>query len=565
MYIAGFAFRSVRTKFVVTYSVMTICFVLILFAVLYFKERQRIFSVALENSIQLSNLHSDVISQELQRHVASLQTISGHQRVQEGDIDFIVEELKWLKSMSKKSVINTLFVDEHWNLIDHKSRTIKIEWPEFVEDARWKSADYHITAPHVGLLVKTPVVALGVPVYDEADNWKGIVGVSISVDYLAQRLSKVKLGNSSYAWISDSSGTVVSHPDSSLILHANIFEGERVGFEGFADIAVQTNWENVGHGHYYDRKVNEAKIVTFAKIDTLPNWTLFVTTEESDIFLDINELLEDVAITSSVVIVVFMPIVFYLTNSITRPILELTYDVENAVNNHYTTFSGYDSKDEIGQLSNAFKNTFDEIHQHNRKLEEVVALRTQELNTANQELAYSVNLLNANNHKLTWLAMHDPLTNLFNRRALITKVNEQLQKARAHSWPVSLILLDLDHFKEVNDTYGHDVGDDVLKHIADFLAQDPLEEGMLARWGGEEFVIVASKVSLEKAKQWAQSRLEALKDEDFSPVLKVTFSAGIATLELEDSFDELVARADKALYVAKNAGRNCVKTERDSS
>ncbi len=127
MYIAGFAFRSVRTKFVVTYSVMTICFVLILFAVLYFKERQRIFSVALENSIQLSNLHSDVISQELQRHVASLQTISSHQRVQEGDIDFIVEELKWLKSMSKKSVINTLFVDEHWNLIDHKSRTIKIE------------------------------------------------------------------------------------------------------------------------------------------------------------------------------------------------------------------------------------------------------------------------------------------------------------------------------------------------------------------------------------------------------------------------------------------------------
>ncbi len=130
---------------------------------------------------------------------------------------------------------------------------------------------------------------------------------------------------------------------------------------------------------------------------------------------------------------------------------------------------------------------------------------------------------------------------------------------------MSLILLDLDHFKEVNDTFGHDVGDDVLKHIADFLAQDPLEEGMLARWGGEEFVIVASKVSLEKAQQWAQSRLEALKDEDFSPVSKVTFSAGIATLELEDSFDELVARADKALYVAKNAGRNCIKTERDAS
>ncbi len=558
MRIVNFSFKSVRTKFVVTYSLMTICFVLILFAVLYFKERQRIFNVALENSIQVSNLHSDVISQELQRHIASLQTISGHQRVQEGDIDFIVEELKWLKSMSKQSVINTLFVDKDWNLIDHKSRTIKVERTEFIDDVRWQKEGYHISAPHVGLIVKTPIVALGVPVYDEYNNWTGIVGVSISVEYLAQRLSKVKLGNSSYAWISDSSGTVVSHPDTSLILHANIFEGERVGFDGFADIAVQTNWDSVGHGHYYDRRVGEAKIVTFAKIDTLPNWTLFVTTEESDIFLDINELLEDVAITSSVVIVVFMPIVFYLTNSITRPILDLTYDVENAVNNQYSMFSGYDSKDEIGQLSNAFKNTFDEIHQNNRKLEDVVALRTQELNTANQELAYSVNLLNKNNHKLTWLAMHDPLTNLFNRRALITKVHDQIQKARAHSLPLSLILLDLDHFKEVNDTFGHDAGDQVLKHVAEFFAQASGQDTLLARWGGEEFVLVVAESTLAQAKRFAERLMEDLKREDFYPVPNITFSAGVASLVSDESFDELVARADKALYAAKQQGRQCV-------
>lgn len=553
-------FTSIRTKFIVTYSVMTICFVFILFGALYFKEQQRVFSVALNNSIQVSNLHSDVISQELQRNIASLRTISGHQRVQHGDVPFIIEELKWLYSMSQHAVVNALFVDNKWNLVDYQGRKTKVTLADITEDVKWQQAQYHVTKPHIGLVTGEPLIALGVPVFDSQNEWSGIVAVSISVDYLSKRLSKVKLGNSSYAWIADNDGNVVSHPNNALILEANIFDADSIGFEGFGSIAQQTRQQDIGYGHYYDENVGEPKIVTFSTIDTLPGWTLFVTTEESDIFLDIKALVEDVTITLLVVTIVFMPIIFYLTNSVTRPILELTKDVKNSVSSHYTEFAGQNSLDEIGQLSNAFKNTIEEIQQHNRNLEDVVARRTNELNDANHDLAMSVKLLNENNQKLTWLAMYDPLTNLFNRRALINQVHQELANKTMHFHSTSLILIDLDYFKAVNDTFGHDVGDQVLMHVADFLSANVRKQDLIARWGGEEFVILLRDTSIEQSEQIASNLQEKMKLENFSPVTSMTFSAGVATLSAGQSFDDLIANADKALYTAKKSGRNCVKS-----
>lgn len=553
-------FTSIRTKFIVTYSVMTICFVFILFGALYFKEQQRVFSVALNNSIQVSNLHSDVISQELQRNIASLRTISGHQRVQHGDVPFIIEELKWLYSMSQHAVVNALFVDNKWNLVDYQGRKTKVTLADITEDVKWQQAQYHVTKPHIGLVTGEPLIALGVPVFDSQNEWSGIVAVSISVDYLSKRLAKVKLGNSSYAWIADNDGNVVSHPNNALILEANIFDADSIGFEGFGSIAQQTRQHDIGYGHYYDENVGEPKIVTFSTIDTLPGWTLFVTTEESDIFLDIKALVEDVTITLLVVTIVFMPIIFYLTNSVTRPILELTKDVKNSVSSHYTEFAGQNSLDEIGQLSNAFKNTIEEIQQHNRNLEDVVARRTNELNDANHDLAMSVKLLNENNQKLTWLAMYDPLTNLFNRRALINQVHQELANKTMHFHSTSLILIDLDYFKAVNDTFGHDVGDQVLMNVADFLSANVRKQDLIARWGGEEFVILLRDTSIEQSEQIASNLQEKMKLENFSPVTSMTFSAGVATLSAGQSFDDLIANADKALYTAKKSGRNCVKS-----
>ncbi len=97
-------------------------------------------------------------------------------------------------------------------------------------------------------------------------------------------------------------------------------------------------------------------------------------------------------------------------------------------------------------------------------------------------------------------------------------------------------------------------------HIADFLSNNLRKQDLIARWGGEEFVILMRDTSIEQGEQIALNLQEKMKQENFSPVTCMTFSAGVATLEVGQNFDELVACADKALYLAKNSGRNCVKT-----
>lgn len=129
-----------------------------------------------------------------------------------------------------------------------------------------------------------------------------------------------------------------------------------------------------------------------------------------------------------------------------------------------------------------------------------------------------------------------------------------------HFHSTSLILIDLDYFKAVNDTFGHDVGDQVLMHVADFLSANVRKQDLIARWGGEEFVILLRDTSIEQSEQIATNLQEKMTLENFSPVTSMTFSAGVATLSAGQSFDDLIANADKALYTAKKSGRNCVKS-----
>lgn len=157
--------------------------------------------------------------------------------------------------------------------------------------------------------------------------------------------------------------------------------------------------------------------------------------------------------------------------------------------------------------------------------------------------------------------MHDPMTKLFNRRALIEATEKEISRVIRHQLAMSLVILDIDHFKTVNDTYGHDIGDSVLIRFAQFLQSNSRKENLVARWGGEEFVIVVVEGELEDAKEFASQLLDDITKVDFSPVPNVTFSAGVASYKPNELLADLVARADKALYLAKNSGRQCVETE----
>lgn len=160
------------------------------------------------------------------------------------------------------------------------------------------------------------------------------------------------------------------------------------------------------------------------------------------------------------------------------------------------------------------------------------------------------------------LATHDALTGLYNRRHMNTLLTHHVERAQRHGLPLTVALLDLDHFKHVNDTHGHGVGDEVLQTLAR-VAQDALAgTDTLARWGGEEFLLLSSAPAPTVLALLDRVRA-TLRDTVVSPQvpeLRVSFSAGVACHALHEAVSDTVNRADQALYAAKAAGRNCYRS-----
>jgi|GEM_PF-1622344 len=168
---------------------------------------------------------------------------------------------------------------------------------------------------------------------------------------------------------------------------------------------------------------------------------------------------------------------------------------------------------------------------------------------------------------LEQMAFFDPLTGLHNRRRFDQLVEAEIKRARRHDHPLSYMMLDLDHFKHVNDNYGHAVGDDVLKRFAQLVQSTVRDSDLVARLGGEEFGILLPDTNLDEARAFAERirlQVEQIGFETDSQAFHVTVSTGVASFRHQsgvETFQSLAARADMALYQAKHEGRNLVVTE----
>lgn len=160
---------------------------------------------------------------------------------------------------------------------------------------------------------------------------------------------------------------------------------------------------------------------------------------------------------------------------------------------------------------------------------------------------------------LTLQAMTDPLTGIANRRWLDDDLQRMIAQAGRDGRPMSVILIDLDHFKQVNDTFGHDVGDRVLRDSAARIAAATRDADRLGRWGGEEFLLLAPNADQAAARALAERCREAISGPAHEAgAVPITASLGVATLEPSDDARSIMRRADVALYTAKERGRNCV-------
>lgn len=157
------------------------------------------------------------------------------------------------------------------------------------------------------------------------------------------------------------------------------------------------------------------------------------------------------------------------------------------------------------------------------------------------------------------LASTDSLTGIANRREFTSVLEKEMARAKRYGSALSLIMYDIDHFKRVNDTLGHDVGDEVLKTLTMLVKKVIRSADILARWGGEEFLILSPESDMDAAKIEAERLRQAIADYPFKKVGKITVSFGVTSFDSHDDMTSLLKRVDDALYKAKENGRNRVE------
>lgn len=181
----------------------------------------------------------------------------------------------------------------------------------------------------------------------------------------------------------------------------------------------------------------------------------------------------------------------------------------------------------------------------------------QKLSKVNHDLQAALNTISE-------LAIHDDLTQAYNRRHMFERLKHEKAATDRGGPGFSIAIFDLDHFKEVNDTYGHQKGDEVLKFLIQAVKHEIREIDCVARYGGEEFVVIMSHTAADGAEECAQRILRTIAEMKFSGFpasFGITISIGLTIYQPRESIDQMIARADKALYRAKAAGRNRVVVE----
>lgn len=249
---------------------------------------------------------------------------------------------------------------------------------------------------------------------------------------------------------------------------------------------------------------------------------------------------------------------YLLNRCVIKPIVALNQVAKKIERGEFefTEQIACDAQDEIGETVDAFRKMASSLKHHTSHLEAMVAERTTKLEAVSSQLKKS-------NEELDHLSRTDGLTQIRNRHDLQECLLREANRARRTTQPCGVIMLDIDHFKEVNDQYGHLAGDEVLKAVTSAVAHILRSEDVLGRWGGEEFLILLPGKNSHVSQQVAEKVREMIaktKVQINDKTISVTISLGVALFDPEQSrkIENCIHEADQALYLAKKLGRNQV-------
>jgi len=290
------------------------------------------------------------------------------------------------------------------------------------------------------------------------------------------------------------------------------------------------------------------------EISTPLDWTVVVRQQESTALTQVNKLLRVNLLTMLFAGIIFIALAWVVANNISRPVKALTKSARRIQEGKKDVdFSTNFWADELQKLSDALRGMSatliqqkDELAQSNQTLEAKVELRTQELQALNIALER--------------LARTDALTNLPNRMSTTERLEIEFARFKRTGVPYSVLVLDIDFFKRINDTYGHAIGDDMLRHVATVLITTLRNTDFVGRTGGEEFVIILPETDLSAAIIVAEKVRVAVASSSAPSAGNVTVSIGVREVLASDlDAQTAVTRADGLMYQAKANGRNRIQ------
>ncbi len=361
--------------------------------------------------------------------------------------------------------------------------------------AALKAAPNISTIPYREIKSNEWLVSFSKILRNKRNKITGVLVIDISLSKIINLLEKSKIIN---CFILNKKGNIIIYKDTSYL-----------------------------NKNYKKINVNSGNKLTYLHPIKDLGWTVVTEIDKNRIFSPI--IYQILICNLSVLIIAFTfawGLSFSFTRTFVQPIEKLKDRVESIIENKFYEKEQYKyPKNEIGLIAEKIEH----LTQHE---------------------------LYKKNKKLTELSQTDQLTGLYNRRYILRALNEELVRAKRYKSVFSIILFDIDHFKGINDVFGHNAGDEVLKSISKLSINLIRNTDKLARWGGEEFLILCIETSGEEAKLLAEKLRRAIERYNFSINRKVTISGGVAQYDNEDDIKDLIAKADTKLYQAKNSGRN---------
>jgi diguanylate cyclase (GGDEF)-like protein len=412
-----------------------------------------------------------------------------------------------------------------------------------------RSGEWSLSRVTRNPLTGEPTIFMGQPIKNSLGRMLGVLLGELSTDYIEAIRARVHFGKKGHSAIVDATGHVIAHPNPEWVKEIRDLSSWPIVQDMMAG--------KTGVTMFYSPFIKANMVAGYAAVPGI-GWGIMVPQPESEVAAQVNELMRSHLIWASIGVLLAITLAVLLARWITRPLDSLASAgrqlmQDGSVGNLPEVRSN--SPKEIRDLSAVLRGLIAGLQRSRNEVHELNASLQHRVDEATQQLRSS-------NEKLELLARRDSLTELANRRYFENSLTQALSRRSGDVGHVCVMLVDIDHFKQINDAYGHAAGDAVLSHIARVLERGMRLGDLVARYGGDEFVAYmrcSNDVGMQRAREIRDS-IDNYAIPFNEKNIHITVSIGLYCQILTPGLDvsKLLANADDAMYRAKKQGRNRV-------